>query len=95
MDSCGYCKPDMVRLRAVANTAGFRDTAIASNPGGQVIATSVANNRTRVPFICVLDAQDTIIKLYDPVTHTLLGSVGPTGLLLTKHSPASVFQGSR
>ncbi len=93
MDSRGYRKPDIVRLRAVANTTGSRDTAIASNPGGQVIATSVANNTTRVPFICVLDAQDAIIKLYDPVTHTLLGSVGPTGSSFDQAQPGARFPG--
>ena len=58
-----------------------------------MVATSVANNRTGVPFICVLDAQDAIIKLYDPVTHSLLGAVGPTGSSSAQAQPVERFPG--
>jgi hypothetical protein len=92
-DSRGYRRPDSVRLRAVARSAGSHDTAIASNPGGQVVATSVASNRTWVPFICVLDVQDALIKLYDPATHTLLGAVGPTGSSSAQAQPVERFPG--
>ena len=89
----GYRRPDLVRLRAVARPVGSSDMAIASNPGGQVIATPVATSRTGVPYICVLDALEQIIKLYDPVTHILLGTVGPTGFSSAQAEPGERFPG--
>jgi hypothetical protein len=71
--------PEVIRLKAVAKSVHSGGTAVASNPEGQIVATLLANKKTGVPFICVLDGVERIIKLYDPVTHTLVGMVGPAG----------------
>jgi hypothetical protein len=80
MQSRGYRSrlPEVIRLRAVARPKTDGDVNIGSS-GGRDIAMPVATGAARVPYICVLDAADQIIKLFDPITHVLLGTVGPAG----------------
>jgi hypothetical protein len=82
--------PEIVRLKAVAKPRAASDTHIASSDGN-VIALPIASGATRVPYICILDTLEQIIKLYDPVTHVLLGTVGPTGFASAQAPPGERF----
>ena len=91
MQTRGYRSslPEAIRLRAVAKPNVEGDVNIASS-GGRDIAMPVAAGAVRVPYICVLDAVEQIVKLYDPITHVLVGTVGPSGF-----SPAAAGPGQR
>ena len=80
MQSRGYRSlvPEIVRLRAVTMPKVEGGVNIGST-GGRDIAMSTAAGAALVPYICVLDAVERIIKLYDPITHILLATVGPSG----------------
>jgi hypothetical protein len=91
MQTRGYRSslPEAIRLRAVAKPKVDGDVNIASS-GGRDIAIPIAVGAARVPYICVLDAIEQIVKLYDPITHILVGTVGPSGF-----SPAAAGPGQR
>jgi hypothetical protein len=92
MEQRGYRNlvPETVRLKAVAKPRAASDTHIASSDGN-VIALPTVSGAPRVPYICVLDSLDEIIKLYDPVTHVLLGTVGPAGFAAAQAPPGERF----
>jgi hypothetical protein len=95
MQSRGYRSsvPEVVRLRAVATPKVEGGVNIGS-AGGRDIAMSTAAGAALVPYICVLDAVERIIKLYDPITHVLLGTVGPSGFSSMAEGPSQQFPAS-